>query len=57
MNNKQKVGIKQQLEAATDKTQVEMLLEQVRSFNLVSNKTLRRCERTAKAKLERFGVK
>lgn len=42
-----KVGIKQQIERATMKTQVAKLLNEARSFQNIHPATLRKCERAA----------
>ncbi len=50
MNNI-KVGIKERIEAATSIKEVEMLLQAVKSFTYASAKTLRRCQKVAKARI------
>lgn len=54
MNEQRTVGLRQLIAAAPTDTQVEIFLRQARSFDMISAKTLRACERSAKRRLKQL---
>lgn len=52
MNDTSKVGIKQQIQAATSESQIIGLLNTIRGYRLAHPSTIRKCEREATKRIE-----
>lgn len=56
MNDNNKVGIKQQIQAATSQHQITSLLAKIRGYRHAHPSTIRKCEKAAIIRLEQLNA-